>query len=46
MNCAVDDNLYNSPEPQNIKSKMYVPGVGAYRFKSFFFDRIYFFNFV
>ncbi|CAF0943665.1 unnamed protein product [Brachionus calyciflorus] len=28
MNCALDENLFNSSETQNIKSKMYVPGVG------------------
>ena len=28
MNCSVEDSIYASGESQNVKSKMYVPGVG------------------
>ena len=28
MNCTVEDSLYSPTETQNMKSKMYVPGIG------------------
>ena len=28
MNCSVEDSLYSPAETQNMKSKLYVPGIG------------------
>jgi hypothetical protein len=37
MNCSVEDSLYSPTETQNMKSKMYVPGIGKL-LKNFFLE--------
>lgn len=37
MNCSFEENNFNNSEQQNVKSKLYVPGVGMYKLDNLFY---------